>query len=86
MGLDLVELVYSVEEEFGIDIPDEVAVTITTPKKLIDYVMSLPKIRSGTHPRDFIADKVWTMIENEGGIERKDYNEDSRFIEDMGMG
>lgn len=28
---------------------------------------------------------IWQIIEDEAGIDRKDYNEDSRFIEDMGM-
>jgi acyl carrier protein len=38
MGLELVELVISVEERFGIELPDEVAEKLTTPRKLIDYV------------------------------------------------
>jgi hypothetical protein len=38
MGLDAVELVMSVEEIFGIDLPDQDAATLTTPRKLIDYV------------------------------------------------
>lgn len=39
MGLDTVELVLSVEEEFGIAIPDAVACELDTPQKLADYVL-----------------------------------------------
>jgi hypothetical protein len=38
MGLDLVELVMSVEEHFGIDIPDRDVVNLRTPGHLIEYV------------------------------------------------
>ncbi|HEX8987039.1 MAG TPA: hypothetical protein VF816_03695 [Rhodocyclaceae bacterium] len=40
MGLDSVELVLAVEEEFGIGIPDEDAANLTTPRILADYVVS----------------------------------------------
>jgi acyl carrier protein len=38
MGLDSVELILAWEEEFGIDIPDEVAGGISTPADAIDWV------------------------------------------------
>lgn len=38
MGLDIVEFVMDVEESFGISIPDDTAATLSTPRKLIDYV------------------------------------------------
>ncbi|MDP5239159.1 phosphopantetheine-binding protein [Uliginosibacterium sp. 31-16] len=38
MGLDAVELVMTTEEEFGIDIPDQDAWQLTTPRMLADYV------------------------------------------------
>lgn len=38
MGLDIVEFVAGVEEAFGIRIPDEVAPSLATPRRLIDYV------------------------------------------------
>jgi acyl carrier protein len=33
-----VELIMQLEEEFGIEIPDEDAETITTVKKAVDYI------------------------------------------------
>jgi len=41
MGLDSVELVMAVEEDFGIEIPNAVCETLTTPRQVADYVYSL---------------------------------------------
>jgi hypothetical protein len=85
MGLDLVETIYSIEEEFKITIPDEIATTLTTPRRVIDYLMSRSEVNK-KWSRDYVVISVWIIIENEGGINREDFNEDSRFIENMGMG
>ena len=37
-SLDTVELIMQLEEEFGIEIPDEDAETITTVQKAVDYI------------------------------------------------
>ena len=42
-SLDIVELVMAVEEEFGIEIPDEDAEKITTVQLAIDYVTAHKK-------------------------------------------
>jgi acyl carrier protein len=39
-SLDTVELVMALEEEFGIEIPDEEAEKIVTVKDAIDYIKS----------------------------------------------
>lgn len=39
-SLDTVELVMALEEEFGTEIPDEEAETITTVQKAIDYILA----------------------------------------------
>ena len=84
MGLDLVEMVYRIEEEFEITIPDEIAPTLKTPRMVIDFLMSVPEI-SEKWSRSYVEISVWQIVEDEGGIERKDFDDDSRFIEDMGM-
>jgi acyl carrier protein len=84
MGLELVETVYRIEEEFKITIPNEIAFTLTTPRKVIDYLMSLPTVNE-KWSRDYVALSLWLILEDEAAINREDFNEDSRFIEDMGM-
>ncbi len=42
-SLDAVELIMRLEEEFGIDIPDEDAEKITTVKAAVDYINSHKK-------------------------------------------
>ena len=37
-SLDLVEILMSLEDEFGISIPDEVIPTLKTIKDLVDYI------------------------------------------------
>lgn len=84
MGLDLLEMTIRIEEEFEITISDETAETLVNPKTVIDYLMSRPEVNE-KWSRDFVANSVWLIIEDEGAIDRKNYNEDSRFIEDMGF-
>lgn len=84
MGLDIVELFIQFEDEFELKIPDEIASTLETPRMVIDYLMTTPEIRNKGWLRDFVADKIWHLIENSRGDIRK-YNEDSYFTTDMGM-
>lgn len=37
-SLDVVELIMSVEDEFGIAVPDEDAVELTTAGKIVEYI------------------------------------------------
>ena len=85
MGLELVSIVIRIEEEFDISIPDEHAASITTPRQLIEYLMERPEL-VGKRSRDAVAESVWQALEDEIGVERKDFTEDSRLIEDMGAG
>lgn len=84
MGLDLVEMVMRIEEEFEITIPDEAAVTMVTPGTVIDYLMTLPEINE-KWSREQVRQVVFTIVEDESGNLRDHFNEDSRFIEDLGM-
>lgn len=84
MGLDLVEMVYRIEEEFEVVIGDGEAEKMTTPRHVIDYLMRRRKVGE-KRSRDDVAATVWQIIEYESGISAKDFNEDSRFVEDMGI-
>lgn len=77
-------MVIRVEDEFDIRMSDEDAARITTPRRLIDYLMARPEL-SGKRSRDTVAESVWQITEEELGVDREHFNEDSRFIEDMGV-
>jgi len=85
MGLDLVETVCRIEEEFEIIIPDEAAEKMITPRNVIDYLMNRKEVGE-KWSRDYVSITVWQIIEDECGVMRKDFNDDSRFIEDMNLG
>lgn len=40
-SLDLIEIVMAVEDEFGVEIPDEAAETCTTPRRYAEVVAGL---------------------------------------------
>ncbi|MCY7377030.1 MAG: hypothetical protein LH472_13810 [Pyrinomonadaceae bacterium] len=84
MGLDLVEMIIRIEEEFEIIIPDEAAETMITPRNVIDFLMSQSKV-SQKWSRDYVSITVWQILEDETGIKRENFNEDSRFVQDMGL-
>lgn len=84
MGLDLVEIAMRIEEEFEITFSDEDAADLYTPGDVINYLMTLPKVYE-KRSRDFVSNAVWKIVEEEGGIKRENFNDDSRFIEDMGI-
>ncbi|MBP5262286.1 MAG: acyl carrier protein, partial [Clostridiales bacterium] len=42
-SLDMVELVMAMEQEFDIEIPDDVAEKVSTVKDAIDYIQGLEK-------------------------------------------
>lgn len=49
MGLETVELAIRFEDAFGIAIPDEVAVELTTPGKVTDYILTQVNAGSERH-------------------------------------
>ena len=113
MGLDGVELVMAIEEEFGCDITDPEAERVATPRDLIDLLMAKqsrgqlfvkparapsytqqlfdlvkPKQppRSSPLSREEVAEKVMAITSEQLGISRDNITENSRYIEDMGVG
>jgi len=84
MGLDLLEMVYRLEEEFEITIPDEAAEKMIAPRNVIDHLMN-QRLVSEKWSREKVANLVWEIIEDGTRIKREEFNEDSRFIEDMGL-
>ena len=86
MGLDLVELVMSVEEEFGIDIPDSLAEKISTVGDLADIVAS-ELARSGQRADpDRIFERIRTHTAEWAVVSLEQVTRESRFVQDLGLG
>ena len=90
MGLDIVELVMTVEEAFGIDIPDRDAERLRTIGDLYWYVRehapsaSVPTVDSQhALPNDVLWERLIDVIEKETGVERARLTPAARFVDDL---
>lgn len=86
MGLDAVELVLAVEEEFGIIIPDAVAAEMISPAVMITYVQNVMASRQD-HTRKWTDDEVRRVIRKtiseQLGVEK--FNDTDEFVRDLGV-
>lgn len=84
MGLDVVEIVMSVEEHFGIEIPDDIAGTLTTVGSLHSFVVAEIS-RQDRHAVD--ADAVFAQLReiicDQIGIEPERVVREARFVQDL---
>ncbi len=85
MGLDAVEMIVAVEEEFGITIPAADAEKMGTPGHLIAYVQkTLGSNQEGSlHRNDEIRKRVRGIISDQLLLE--DFKDTDEFGRDLGM-
>ena len=85
MGLDAVELLMAVEEEFGIDISDAEAECTRTVGEL--HALVVGKL-SPTQPRegDIIFDRLKIVICQQLGVQEDRVTPDARFVGDLYLG
>lgn len=90
MGLELVEFVMTLEEEFKVNIPDEVAQTLTTPRKVYEWLIhelradkpdAIPFGRPWT--REQVVERTRDIIRTQFGITK--FHDDDRFVDDLGI-
>jgi acyl carrier protein len=82
VGLDLVDLVMTVEKEFGITIDDLDAEQIGTVGQLYRYV--LLKLNRETNEEQ-VWERLTTIISEHTGIARDRVTEEKSFVHDFGM-
>jgi len=88
MGLDTVELVMSVEEEFDIDIPPEAAEKITTVGDLRDFVVrSLERkgAGSGAVSGESVLQRIRQIFEKDHGVGPERVVPAARILADLGL-
>jgi len=81
MGLTIVEIVIHLEQEFGVDLPDTEAGRLTTPGKLVDFIVE--KLGASAERAD-VSKRVEAIIIDQLGIDAAAYTEDADLIRDLG--
>jgi len=78
MGLEVIELIMALEEEFGVEISSAEVAERPTPRTLINIIEE----ESGK-PRHEIAEFVRAAILESTNIKETDYDEDSDLVRDL---
>ena len=85
MGLDIVELVMAVEEEFDVDIPDKIQETISTVGRLADVVTAeLQRLGRPADPES-VFERIRIITSERAEIPPDKIWRESSFIDDLGM-
>jgi hypothetical protein len=85
MGLEGLELILAVEDEFGIWIPEERAQEMETVRDFYDYILdTLISTRPGVCPSMFVFYRMRRALAQSLGIDRRSITPDSDFREVLG--
>ncbi len=85
MGLDTVELVYSVEEHFGIRIPDHVAATLVTVGSLHAFVVSEMERQGRLCKPEVAFEDIRKLVCDVAGVDPGRVVAEARFVDDLHM-
>lgn len=86
MGLDVVEFVLEVEDEFQIRIPDDAYADVATVGVLCDWiVVTVERERGERLDRQTVLDRIRRIVCDFMHLPESDVSWDSTFIDDLGM-
>ena len=85
MGLDTIELVMTLEEEFQIAIPNEVASRIVTLGDLRDCVVQILEARNEAVDSDKVWDRIKIIMRRDFGIAQKHLVPGAAIVADLGL-
>jgi acyl carrier protein len=85
MGLDAVELVMAVEEEFKIQIPDHTAAHFFTVGDLRNYVIEQLRARGDSPVEAEVWEKLREIVVEQLGVGPEQVVPAASFVEDLGM-
>jgi acyl carrier protein len=85
MGLDIVNLMMGIEEEFEIEIPDAVAEKIVTVGDVVDIVVAeLTRTGRPADPID-VFERIRKQTHEAAEVDLDLITRESRFVQDLGM-
>jgi len=86
MGLDIVELVYGVEDHFEISIPDDVAPRLESVGLLHEFICAeLHRLGRNTRTPQKVMDELVGLVSKHSGINAAKILPESRFVDDLRM-
>lgn len=85
MGLETVELVMAVEEEFRIAIPDEAAPGLAVVGEMHDYILRALQQRGETPDDEVIWQRLRTLIVEQIGVKPAEVTRDAHFVHDLNL-
>lgn len=84
MGLDIVELVFAVEEHFGVEIPNEQAATLDTVGKLLFWLRQELDRQGRTQWNDEVLFReLRQVIAEQTSVSMEEIVPEARFVEDL---
>jgi acyl carrier protein len=84
VGLDTVELVFAIEAEFGLKIPDEIATKIFTVGDMHAFLVSeLNRHGASTVDEDVVYASLREIICYHAGVDPEEVVPSARFVQDL---
>jgi acyl carrier protein len=85
MGLESVELVMALEEEFSIKIPDSEAAQLETPGHMLRYVVNALRSRGDQIDEHEAWIQIKEMIVEQLGVKPEQVTPEAYFVADLGV-
>ena len=85
MGLDTVELVMAIEEEFELSISDGDAEKILTPQDMGNLIETILRESGRPMPRESLDQKLKEITLDQIGISESEYRVDAEYVRDFRM-
>ena len=86
MGLDIVELVMALEEEFEVQISDRDAEKLVLVGQVSDYIAQKPREPGESHGEDEIWNRVKRVVIEQLGVKPEQVTRQTNFVYDLGCG
>jgi len=83
MGLDTVELVMAIEEEFGIEIPNTDAMNLAVLGDMHDYIIQALRQRGDNPDEGQVWERLSVVVVKQLGVRPKDVTRTAHIVYDL---